>query len=161
MHIRPATPEDADAITAIYNDAIANTTAVLWDQPKAVSYWRDQLADRPAQLPALVAEQDGQVIGFTALFQYDTKCGYDDVAEWSLYVDRDARGQGVGRALAEAVIEAGRSAGLHSVLSRVTAGNEVSIALQKRLGFREVGVLKQLGHKFGTRHDVILYQLVL
>ncbi len=162
MPIRSATPDDAAAIAAIYNDAIANTTAVMWHDPKPVSLWRERLTGRPPGHPALVALDDaGAVIGFTTLGPYDTLCGYDDVAEWSLYVTEEARGRGVGRLLAEAVIEAGRSAGLYSVVSRVTAGNAASQKLHDRLGFRRVGVFEKIGHKFGRRHDVIVYQLIL
>lgn len=161
MTLRPATPDDATAIAAIYNDAIANTTAVMWHRPKSADHWRERLTARPAQSPALVTvDAAGRVLGFTTLSPYDTLCGYDDVAEWSLYIDAAARGQGLGAALASAVIDAGWAAGLHSILSRVTAGNEASIALQRKLGFRLVGTLEQLGHKFGRRHDVLLYQLI-
>lgn len=162
MPIRPATPADADAITAIYNDAIANTTAILWHEPKPVSLWRDRLADRPAHFPVLVAEDaGGAVVGFALLGPYDDKCGYDGVAEWSVYLAEASRGQGIGMQLSEAVIEAGRLAGLHSVLSRVTEGNTVSEKLHERLGFTKVGTFQKLGQKFGKRHDVIAYQLVL
>ncbi|MBX2850335.1 MAG: GNAT family N-acetyltransferase [Phycisphaeraceae bacterium] len=162
MPIRPATPADADAITAIYNDAIANTTAILWHEPKPVSLWRDRLTDRPSHFPVLVATDDsGAVVGFALLGPYDDKCGYDGVAEWSVYLAEGSRGQGIGLALSGAVIQAGRAAGLHSVLSRVTEGNTVSEKLHERLGFTKVGTFKQLGQKFGRRHDVIAYQLVL
>lgn len=162
MHIRPATPDDAEAITAIYNDAIRHTTAVLWHEPKPVSLWRDRLTGRPAHFPVLVATSDsGAVVGFALLGPYDDKCGYDGVAEWSVYLAQGARGQGIGLRLSEALIAAGREAGLHSVLSRVTEGNTVSERLHARLGFTKVGTFKQLGQKFGRRHDVIAYQLVL
>jgi len=167
--LRPAMLDDAEAITAIYNDAIANTTAIMWHQPKPDLYWRDRLADRPAKFPALVAVSDeargnpgsGRVIGFTTLGPYDDLCGYCDAAEWSLYVEAACRGQGVGKALALAVIDAGRVAGLHSIISRVTAGNDASARLQASLGFRHVGTFENLGDKFGQRHDVLVYQLVL
>ena len=162
MTIRPATPDDADVITAIYNDAIANTPAILWHDPKPVSLWRERLTDRPAHFPVLVAEDDGGVvIGFALLGPYDDKCGYDGVAEWSVYLAENSRGQGIGLALSQAVIEAGRAAGLHSVLSRVTEGNDVSFRLHEKLGFTKIGTFKKLGEKFGKRHDVIAYQLIL
>ena len=162
MIIRPATTADADAITAIYNDAIANTTAILWHRPKPVSLWRDRLTDRPAHFPVRVATDDGgAVIGFAMLGPYDDKCGYDGVAEWSVYLEEASRGQGVGLALSEEVVQAGRDAGLHSILSRVTEGNTVSEKLHERLGFTKVGTFQKLGQKFGKRHDVIAYQLVL
>lgn len=162
MLIRPATKDDAEPITAIYNDAIANTTAILWHEPKPVSLWRDRLTNRPAHFPVLVAEDEsGAVVGFALLGPYDDKCGYDGVAEWSVYIASASRGQGVGLVLSEAVIEAGRSAGLSSVLSRVTEGNTASERLHERLGFTKVGTYRKLGQKFGKRHDVIAYQLVL
>lgn len=162
MLIRDATPDDAEAITAIYNDAIVNTTAILWHEPKDVTLWRERLIDRPAHFPLLVAEDEGgAVVGFALLGPYDDKCGYDGVAEWSVYLAEQARGQGIGLALSEAVISAGRAAGLYSILSRVTEGNVVSERLHERLGFTKVGTFKKLGQKFGKRHDVIAYQLVL
>lgn len=162
MLIREANPDDADAISAIYNDAIVNTTAILWHKPKPQSLWRERLTDRPARFPVLVAEDDGgAVVGFALLGPYDDKCGYDGVAEWSVYLDAGSRGRGIGLALSEALIRAGRRAGLHSVLSRVTEGNTVSEKLHEKLGFRKVGTFKQLGQKFGRRYDVIAYQLVL
>lgn len=162
MPIRRATPDDAEPITAIYNDAIATTTAIMWHRPKPVSLWRERLIDRPAMHPAIVAEDDaGEVIGFATLGPYDQLCGYEHVAELSVYLAEDARGKGLGKQLAAAVIEAGRSAGLRNVLSRVTAGNAASVKLHDDLGFRHVGTLEQLGEKFGQRHDVLLYQLRL
>ena len=163
MLIRPATLADADAIAVIYNDAIVNSTAILWHAPKPASLWRGRLTDRPSRFPVLVAEDEsGAVVGFALLGPYDDKCGYDDVAEWSLYIDADHRGRGVGRALAEALFAKARAdQELHSVVSRVTEGNEVSFKLHDRLGFTKVGTFRKLGHKFGKRHDVIVYQLLL
>ncbi|MFN3166058.1 MAG: GNAT family N-acetyltransferase [Phycisphaeraceae bacterium] len=163
MRIRPATPDDAEAIAAIYNDAIVNTTAILWHTPKPVSLWRERLTGRPSAFPVLVAEDEsGAVVGFALLGPYDDKCGYKDVAEWSLYIDQARRGKGVGRSLADALFDKARADGrLHSVLSRVTAGNEASFRLHDRLGFTKVGTFKGLGEKFGERHDVVVYQLLL
>lgn len=162
MHLRPATPDDAEPITAIYNDAILHTTAILWHQPKDVSLWRDRLTNRPAKFPAFVAvDEAGAVVGFATLGPYDDKCGYRDVAELSVYLAEHARGQGLGKRLCEAVILAGRAAGLSHVLSRITAGNDASFKLHDDLGFRHVGTLEALGEKFGKRHDVLLYQLRL
>jgi len=163
MPIRPATPDDAEAITAIYNDAIVRTTAILWHEPKPVALWRDRLTDRPARWPVLVATDDsGAVVGFALLGPYDDKCGYEGVAEWSVYLAQAARGRGIGLAISEALIAQARSHGvLHSILSRVTEGNTVSEKLHERLGFTKVGTFQKLGEKFGKRHDVIAYQLIL
>lgn len=169
MPIRRATTDDADAIAAIYNEAIANTTAVMYHTPQPASLWRDKLADkRGARHPFLVstatrADTPGNdtVAGFAKLDAFDPRCGYDDVADVALYIGPDHRVQGHGRALLAALIDAGRDAGLHSILARITADNAASIHLHESLGFALVGTYRQLGHKFGKRFDVSEFQLVL
>jgi phosphinothricin acetyltransferase len=163
MQIREARPDDADAITAIYNDAIANTTAILWHEPKPASLWRNRLTDRPAHLPVLVAtDADDRVLGFALLGPYDDKCGYAGVAEWSVYIADHARGQGLGLELSNQLLTQARAQGqLHAVLSRVTEGNTASEHLHAKLGFTKVGTFPKLGEKFGKRYDVIAYQLTL
>ncbi|XAM01236.1 GNAT family N-acetyltransferase [Phycisphaeraceae bacterium D3-23] len=166
MPIRPATTDDADAIAAIYNDAIANTTAVMYHTPQPASLWHDKLAaERPARHPFLVslAQEAGResIAGFAKLDAFDPRCGYDDVADVALYIGPDHRGQGHGRALLAALIDAGQAAGLHSILARITADNAASIHLHESLGFKLVGTYRALGHKFGQRHDVSEFQLVL
>lgn len=163
MPIRPATVDDADAIAAIYNDAIANTTAVMYHTPQPVSLWRQKLvAERGPRHPFLVADDEsGNVAGFAKLDAFDPRCGYDDVADVAIYIDADHRGRGVGRALLAALIDAGETAGLHSILARITTDNAASIKLHESLGFVLVGTYRQLGNKFGKRFDVSEYQLVL
>ena len=163
MPIRPATVDDADAIAAIYNDAIAHTVAVMYHTAQPVSLWRDKLAaGRSPRHPFLVAEDEScRLAGFAKLDAFDPRCGYDDVADVAIYIDADHRGRGVGRALLVALIDAGAKAGLHSILARITTDNAASIKLHESLGFALVGTYRQLGHKFGKRHDVSEYQLVL
>lgn len=163
MPIRPATPDDADAVAAIYNDAIANTTAVMYHTAQPVSLWHSKLAaERSPRHPFLVTEDDSAgVVGFAKLDAFDPRCGYDDIADLAVYIHAEHRGHGVGRALMRALIDAGQAAGLHSILARITADNAASIWLHESLGFQHVGTYRALGHKFGERHDVSEYQLVL
>lgn len=163
MPIRPATPDDAEPITAIYNDAIANTTAVMYHTAQPVTRWQQLLADkRPARHPFLVNVDDAAgVVGFAKLDAFDPRCGYDDVADLAVYIHAEHRGHGIGRGLMRALIDTGRDTGLHSILARITADNAASIWLHESLGFQHVGTYHALGHKFGQRHDVSEYQLVL
>ena len=163
MTIRPATPEDADAIAAIYNDAIEHTAAIMSHRPKPASDWAQRIGEASTKYPLLIAHDPrGVVAGFAALVPFDERCGYDDVAEWSLYVQADLRGRGFGRLLAQTIINTARNERqLHSIVSRVTAGNALSERLHNRLGFRHVGTFKKLGYKFDRRHDVLVYQLIL
>ena len=85
----------------------------------------------------------------------------ESAAKGTLMIDCTTADVETSRAVNAAALEAGRAAGLYSVLSRVTEGNDASFALHDRLGFRHVGTLEKLGEKFGRRHDVRMYQLVL
>jgi len=162
MPIRPATIDDAEAIASIYNDAIEKTTAVMYHLPQPAAHWVAQLADRKPRHIFLVNEDEtGGVVGFAALNPFDPRCGYDDIADLAVYIAEDHRGHGLGRALMRALIDAGREAGVHSVLARITTDNAASIFLHESLGFALVGTYKQLGKKFGKRHDVSEYQLIL
>jgi phosphinothricin acetyltransferase len=80
------------------------------------------------------------------------------VAELSVYVDRARRGEGIGRALMEAILAAGKTAGVREVVAYIAGGNEVSVHLHECMGFRHVGVLEAVGYKFGQYVDVTIMQ---
>ena len=101
------------------------------------------------------------MLGWASLSAWSDRCAYSDTAEVSVYVDASHRGRGLGRALAEAIVAAGRKAGLHTLLSRIAEGNEISVRLTEALGFRHVGVMHEVGYKFGRRLDVCLMEMVL
>jgi L-amino acid N-acyltransferase YncA len=113
------------------------------------------------QHPVLVAEVDGGVVGWASLSSWSDRCAYASTVEISTYVDDAVRGRGIGTLLSEAIVEAGRLGGVHTVLSRICTENEVSIAMARRLGFDEVGVLHEVGCKFGRRLDVMMLERLL
>ncbi len=159
--IRDATFEDLPAITRIYNDAILTTVATFDTEPKTADEQRAWFDRHSPHYPVLVAVRESEVIGWAALSAWSDRCAYADTAEASLYVDTSHQGQGLGRALAEAIIEAGRRAGLHTLVSRVAQGNEASLRLNEAVGFTPVGVMHEVGYKFGQRLDVHLLEMVL
>ena len=158
--IRQAKLKDLEAITEIYNDAIFKTVATFDTTPKTLDEQRLWFADHSPKYPILVAEQDGFVVGWASLSRWSDRCAYSDTAEISLYVKEESRGKGIGRKLMEAILRAGQNAGLHTVLARITEGSEVSIHLHKSMGFEHIGVMKEVGRKFGKLLDVYLMQKI-
>lgn len=160
LTIRKAILPDLPAITDIYNDAILKTTATFDTSIKTLEEqkaWFDKHGDK---YPILVAQQDKIIIGWVSLSIYSDRCAYADTAEISLYVEERQRGKGIGRKLTEAVLIAGRKAGLHTVISRIAEGNEASIRLGESLGFKHIGVMKEVGRKFGKLLDVYMMQII-
>jgi L-amino acid N-acyltransferase len=160
--IRPATRDDAAAIAAIYNQAVAHTTATFDTQPESVETreaWLEEHS-RP-QHPVLVAEVGGRVAGWSSLSSWSSRCAYDATVEISTYVDEGFQGRGLGPRLTRAILEAGREGGVHAVLSRICTENERSIRMAREIGFSEVGVLREVGVKFGRTLDVLMLERIL
>ena len=140
---RPATPADAPAIAAIYNQGIADRVATFETEPRS--------PDRYCRLVhAWPADHGGRrrrngVVAFAASFPYSARPCYAGIGEFSVYVARDYRGTGAGRAVLAALIEAASAHGLHKLTSRVFPENAASRGLLKRLGFEEIGIHRRHG----------------
>lgn len=158
MKIRPAVLKDLDKITEIYNEAILETVATFDTQPKTMQEQEGWFKEHGPKNPILVAEQDGDIVGWGALSKYSVRCAYSDTAEISLYVKKEYQGKGFGTKLIDEIIKKGEKAGLHAVIARITEGNKQSIHLHKSVGFEHIGIMKEVGLKFGKRLDVYLMQ---
>lgn len=161
MVIRPATIHDLPAITAVYNDAIRKTVATFDTEPKSAEEQKLWFNAHGTHYPIIVAEEDGAIVGWASLSQYSDRCAYSDTAEVSVYVAEPHRGKGIGRKLLKQLIERGRKAALHVLIARIADGNEVSIQLFESQGFPHVGVLKEVGRKFGRLINVYIMQKLL
>ena len=153
----------ASAILEIFNDAILHSTA-LYDYkprtPQSMVGWFD--AKRAGGFPVLGLE-DGKG-ALTAFASYGTFRGwpaYKYTVEHSVYVHKDHRGRGFGRAVMQALIAEARQNDVHAMMGAIDATTAASIALHARLGFRHVGTLPQVGFKFGRWLDLAFYQLLL
>ena len=160
MTIRPATIDDLPGITEIYNDAIRKTVATFDTEPKSNDEQTTWFKAHGAQYPIVVAETDGVVVGWASLSQYSDRCAYTDTAEVSVYIAEAHRGKGFGRALLQKIVQHGKEMGHHVLLARIADGNDVSIHLFEAHGFTHVGVLREVGKKFGRLIDVYLMQKI-
>ena len=157
--IRPAEPRDAEAIAALYNVGIEERQATFETRPREpaeIGAWFE-----PA-LPFLVAEDgDGFVVGFARVSPYSDRCVYEGVGEHGVYVGREARGQGVGRRLLDALASESERHGLYKLTSRVFATNHASRAAHRAAGFDEVGVQRRHGRLDGEWKDCVLVERLL
>jgi L-amino acid N-acyltransferase YncA len=158
--IRKATIDDLPAITEIYNQAILTTTATFDTEPKSLEEQKIWFESHGPKYPVLLAEEDDRVIGWASLSRWSDRCAYSDTAEISLYIYEKERGKGIGRKLLEAIIREGEKAGLHSIIARIAEGNEVSIHLHLSAGFEHIGIMREVGRKFGRLLDVYLMQKI-
>ncbi|GIK57535.1 MAG: N-acetyltransferase [Chloroflexi bacterium] len=156
--IRPATPNDIPAITEIYNEAIIYTRNTFDTVPKTVADREEWYHQHMPAYPILVVEDNGEVVGFASVSKWSDRPAYGRTVIASEYIRQDYRGQGIGKALLVALLEAAYAAGYHTVMGNVYAGNEVSRRMVESIGFRTVGLLKEVGYKFDEWLDVYLVQ---
>lgn len=161
--IRETVDADLPAITAIYVDEVLHGTATFELDPPDEAEMASRLqAVRTLDLPWLTAEIDGQVAGYAYLSPFRLRPAYRYCVELSVYIAPEARGQGVGRALMDALIARARGIGLRHLIGVIgDSANAGSIALHKATGFREAGVWRETGWKFERWIDVVLMQLDL
>jgi phosphinothricin acetyltransferase len=160
IHIRKAQRNDVPMITEIYNEAIMTTVATFDTTPKTIEEQKTWFESHGIKNPIMVAELDGRIVGWGSLSKWSDRCAYTDTAEISLYVREEHQGKGVGKKLMKRILDEGGRQGLHVVIARITEGNNVSISLHKSMGFFHIGVMKEVGVKFGKRLDVHLMEKV-
>lgn len=161
ISVRLAQEADLPAITRIYNEGIVDRIATLETEKRTVEERRAWLVSRDERHPVLVATRDGIVLGWASLNVFNPRPAYRHVADFSVYVGREARGQGVGSALLEAVIERARELGYHKLVLAAFPFNEAGLALYRRFGFREVGIYKEQGVLDGQWVDTIIMERLL
>ena len=157
--LRPATPADAPALAAIYNEGIAEREATFETRPRTPAEIEAWIAEG---LPFLVAEDGaGAPAGFARLSGYSDRCVYAGVGEHGVYVATAARGRGVGRALLVALCDDAERAGYYKLTSRIFTSNAASRALHRAAGFEEVGVQRRHGRLDGEWRDCVLVERLL
>jgi L-amino acid N-acyltransferase YncA len=161
IRTRLATPTDAAAITAIYNEGIADRVATFETEPRTPAQIAQQLADRGDRFPTVVVERDGQVVAYAGAGAYRSRPAYAGVAEHSVYVARAARGTGAGRVALDAMCLAYAERGFWKIVSRIFPENTASLRLHERCGFRVVGVYRRHGKLDGEWRDCVIVERLL
>jgi len=158
MQTRSASPSDAAAIARIYNQGIDDRIATFETRHRTaadIEEWFD------GRHPIVVVESDGEVVAFASTSTYRPRECYAGIAEYSVYVAREQRGKGAGRAALVALIEAAESVGFWKLVSRIFPNNRASIELALAVGFREVGVYEKHGRLDGEWRDVVIVERLI
>lgn len=161
LTVRSAVEADLTAVAALYAHEVLTSFATFEETPPTVEQFAERFAAvKGHDLPWLIAEVDGVFAGYAYATPFRPRAAYRWSVEESIYVAPDFRGQGVGRALLTAVIEASRARGMRHLIAAISGG-EPSISFHAAHGFRLAGTWRQVGYKFGRWQDVDLMQLDL
>jgi phosphinothricin acetyltransferase len=156
---RPASPDDAAAVTRIYNEGIRDRVGTFETRertPDEVRQWFDGLH------PIVVVEsEEGEIVAFASTSAYRPRACYAGIADFSVYVTRAMRGKGAGRVAMEALIDAAREAGLWKLVSRVFVENTASRTLLAAVGFREVGIYHKHAQLDGQWRDAVIVERLI
>jgi L-amino acid N-acyltransferase YncA len=151
LRIEAMTAGDWPAVCAIYEEGLATGVATFEVSAPSWEHWN------ASRLPhSRLVARDETVVGWAALSPVSQRACYAGVAEVAVYVAGAARGQGVGRALLDAVIRSAECHGIWTLQGATIAENTASIALQQRCGFRIVGRRERIAQRDGRWHDTIL-----
>jgi L-amino acid N-acyltransferase len=156
-------PQHSEAIRAILNEAILNSTALYDYQPRTPETMAAWFAAKvKANYPVIGAESDdGDLMGFASYGAFRAWPAYKYSIEHSVYVDARFRGRGLGRQLMRWLIEAAQGQDYHMMIGVIDAANAASIAMHQSLGFAQCASIKHAGFKFGRWLDLECYQLIL
>ena len=161
IRIRTASVDDAAAIVEIYNQGIEDRVATFETALRSAEDQRAWLQAIAGRYPAVVAQIDGEIIGWAGAGPYRDRECYRGIGEFSMYVHRDWRGRGVGDLLVVALINEAERLGLWKLLSRIFPFNEASRALCRKHGFREVGLYEKHARLDGRWLDVVIVERLI
>jgi phosphinothricin acetyltransferase len=157
--VRPAEPRDASATAAIYAHHVAHGTASFDTEPRSESEMAAKFAECSVRgWPFLVAEADGEVVGYAYATQFRDRPAYQSTCENSIYIHPDHVGQGVGTLLLGALLAAAEEAGYRQMIAVIGGAEPASAALHARAGFVETGRMRSVGRKFGRWLDTLYMQ---
>lgn len=163
LHLREAVLADIPAIAALYayevRERVATYEYDVPDEAEMAKRMRDVMA---AGYPYLVAEVDGKFAGYAYASSYRSRIGYRWTVEDTVYIEPDFQGQGIGRALLQALIDACEAKGYRQMIAVIgEPANAASVILHEKLGFTTVGVFRGLGRKHGRWLDTVQMQRAL
>lgn len=160
--IREANEQDLTSIRNIYNHFVTRSTATFALEEESEEERNGWFAShKENRLPVLVAELNGDIVGWASLSFYHQRCAYRQSVEPSLYIHHEFASRGIGKVLTEALIEAARARDYHCIVSLVCSENVASLAVLEKFGFTNVGELQEVGRKFDRWLNVTIMQKLL
>lgn len=159
--IRPAAPEDAAALAALYNHYIETSIVTFEEEPVSPDAFRQRIENITAVYPWLVSEVNGEIAGYAYAGPWKARHAYRFSTECTVYIDPDHHGKGVGTALYKQLFGKLGAMSVRTVMAGIALPNAGSIALHEKMGFEKVAHFRQVGWKFEKWIDVAYWQLIL
>ena len=160
LQIDNATNKDLNRIVEIYNWAIENTSATFDTDRKTVQSQLGWFDSHDEEHPVIVARENGRVLAWGAISRWSDRCAYSGTGEISFYVDPAFHFKGIGFKILKRLIEIGKEKNFRTLVSRIAGKSEASVHLHKKLGFSNIGTMKNVGKKFDEIIDVYLMQIL-
>jgi L-amino acid N-acyltransferase YncA len=158
MNIRGAAIDDARAIVDIYNWYVDNTTITFETEAVTVEAMRNRIGEKLSTHDWLVGEENGEIVGYAYYGSFRPRAAYRHTVESTIYLSHEAKGKGYGKLLYAQLLESALSHGFREVIGVIALPNPESVRLHERMGFLKVGILQNIGFKFGTYIDVGMWQ---
>ena len=158
MEIRFAKPSDARSLLDIYAPYVENTAITFEYEVPTIEDFANRIEKTLEKYPYLVAEEDDVVVGYAYASTYYARAAYDWAVELSVYVSQDARGQGVGTELYDALEGLLDQMGYVHFLACISLPNEASLTLHRKRGYQQVAHFPKIGYKFNCWHDIVWLQ---
>ncbi|AXI66065.1 TPA: N-acetyltransferase [Streptococcus suis] len=158
IDIRSARIEDAADLVAIYAPYVEKTAITFETEVPTVEAFASRIEKTLEKFPYLVAVEEGKIVGYAYASTYYARAAYDWTVEFSVYVQKEARGKGIGNLLYTALEEELTVRGFKNFLACIALPNPASIALHEKKGYQQVAHFKKVGYKFGTWHDIVWLQ---
>jgi L-amino acid N-acyltransferase YncA len=159
--IRPAKEPDLAAINDIYNYYVLHSTCTYQEEPETLEDRRQWFGHHGVKHPVIVAEANGEVVGWGSLSAFHPRSAYRHTVENSIYVHHARQGQGIGSLLLEELILRARKLGYCAIVALIDGGQADSVALHAKFNFEKAGRLKRVGFKSGQWLDVVYMELLL
>ena len=160
IEIEIATKQDLNRIVEIYNWAIENTSATFDTDSKTIQSQLGWFESHDEKHPVIVARENGRVLAWGSISPWSDRCAYSGTGEISFYVDPDFHRKGIGFNILKRLIEIGKEKNFRTLVSRIAGKSEASVHLHKKLGFSNIGTMKNVGKKFDEIIDVHLMQIL-
>jgi phosphinothricin acetyltransferase len=162
ISLRPYQTEDTQAILEIINYNILHSTALYDYNSRSFEQQKNILEDKiNKNFPVIVAELNGEVVGFGMYSEFRFREAYKFTVEHSVYVNQNYHGKGIGKILLQELIRLAKEQNLHTMIAVIDAENQSSVEFHEKFGFKTVGIIKESGFKFDRWLHSVFMQLLL
>ncbi|MBC7845007.1 MAG: N-acetyltransferase [Flavobacterium sp.] len=162
IKIRDYQTEDTQAVLDIINHNIRHSTALYDYHIRSYEQQKNILEEKiNKNFPVIVAELNGQVVGFGMYSEFRFREAYKFTVEHSVYVNEDFHSKGIGKLLLQKLIKLARKQKLHTMIAVIDAENQSSVEFHEKFGFKTAGIIKESGYKFDRWLDSVFMQLIL